>query len=180
MPNELTIHDVEWCRHGHPILVLREQRGPRKLAIAVGTEDAQDLLAECPRASGRFRACALLLATLEAINAELLDVTLAPGDDAVLRAILTLGTTLGPRTVPAQATDGLVLALQCQVPILITDDDFARVCYTGIGRREKGGPVAREERGGVPERDPLAAFRAVVERLDFGDRYHDGHASPPD
>jgi hypothetical protein len=32
----------------------------------------------------------------------------------------------------------------------------------------------------VPERDPLAPFRAVVERLDFGDRHHDGHATPPD
>lgn len=61
MQGELLIHDVEWCRHGHPTLVLMERQGPQKVTIAVSPENARELLPACTKASGRFRACTLPL-----------------------------------------------------------------------------------------------------------------------
>ena len=170
MQRELIIPDVEWCRHGHPVLVLKERQGRRKVAIAVTPEDAQDLLPECGRASGRFRLCALSLSLLEGVGAQLDGVTLAVGPDRVLRARLAASGPGGDCTLAAQATDGLVLAQQRQLPIWIAEDELAQVGYDGQMHSGQCGPRRNAtEQPTDAANDPLAAFRTVIEGLDFGD-----------
>jgi bifunctional DNase/RNase len=170
MQCELLIHDVEWCRHGHPILVLKERQGQRKVAIAVSPEDAQDLLPECTKASGRFRACTLTLSLLEGVGAQLDSVTLSVGPDRVLRARITASGPGGDCTLSAQATDGLVLAQQRHLPLWIAEDELTQVGYDGQTHSGRCGP--RRNTTAQPadaENDPLAVFRPVIEGLDFGD-----------
>lgn len=176
MEVELAIHEVEWCRHGHPVLVLRERTGERRVALAVTVEDAQDLLRECPLASGRFRACALALALLDATGATLDAVALIVGSDQILRADLRVAGPTGAGTVPAHATDGLALAVQRGLPLLIDATALARVGHiggSGPGCRDESGPPARR---GMQPADPLAPFRPFVESLDFGDGGASGRA----
>ncbi len=173
MQIELAIHDVEWCRHGHPVLVLKESSGDRKLAIALNVEDAQDLFRDGQRGSGRARVCAMVLALLDNLDATLDTVTLAVGSGDVLNARLHIDKPGGELLLTINASDGLVLAQQRQLPIRIAATDFARVAYCA-GRAREQHPGA----GQPPQADPLAPFRAVVEALDFRDDEASGPSGP--
>ena len=81
----LAAHDVEWCRQGHHVLVLKKRDGERKMALAITVEDAQDMFREGERSSGRSRVCVPALALLDHLGATLDAVTLVVGDDDVCR-----------------------------------------------------------------------------------------------
>jgi hypothetical protein len=165
---ELAIHDVEWCRQGHPVLVLKECAGSRTMAVAIEVEDARDIFREGDRSSGLARACALALTLLDHFGATPESVTLQIEPEEILQSCLRIAQPGSELLITLNASDGLVLARQRRLPIRMAADDFARVAYRAGSARTQPAPAASAEPDDRRD-DPLAAFRAVVESLDLDD-----------
>lgn len=166
MQIELAIHDVEWCRQGHPVLILKEAGGSRKMAVAIEVEDARDLFREHDRTSGRARTCALALTLLDHFGATLESIALQIEAEDVLQACLRIAQSGRELLITLNASDGLVLAQQRRLPVRIAAADFAQVAYQVGAARPQPAPAAPAEPSNR-RNDPLAPFRAVVEALDL-------------
>jgi bifunctional DNase/RNase len=155
---------------GRPVVIYADIGGALRIPIGVGAEDARLLVATMDDAdsSPRRRLFRLLGATLVALGARLVEVSLRFQTEDVFEARLRIDGPRGEATLTAPAVDGLILARWAALPVRVAADDLARL-------RE----WAEAPAPGAPGRsDPPAAFRAALD-APGGDRPEGGAASPP-
>lgn len=105
---------------GSYALILQETGGMRRLSILIGTDLAQSIALELegikpPRPITHD----LLKNMLDALGANLLEVTINDLKDGTFYALLTLDAT--PSEIDARPSDAIALAIRCGAPIFVAE-----------------------------------------------------------
>jgi bifunctional DNase/RNase len=128
---------------GSYALILQETGGMRRLSILIGQELAQSIALEMEQIKPpRPVTHDLLKSIIEAMGANLLDVTITDLRDGTFYAALTLDRA--ETDVDARPSDAIALAIRCGAPIYVTEAVL-----------QVAGVVAEEEEEAEEEEDEM-------------------------